>query len=921
MLTNHYPSAPRDDQPTAVLEQARAAKSMLISLSGLRGIGKTIWVRRLADDAGRFRVVSVSADSFEASFPFALADKVVRAAGHPNGVFEEGTTPDLASVIRSLLTTLSRNTSTARRLLLIIDNAHWIDEASLQALRFVLGRIAFSGACAVFSGLSPHTDDIATGIVHAEPGAWSDVRTVHLEPLDVAGVRAYISQVHGIEVSLRLAERIRELSGGLPLLIDAVVAAMEPPPGAARAHWDEDVRLPLRPESPITRQGYDTRPEVTCAVEIVSMLRDAVSAREVEQIATLLGDVVDVEAAIAEGLLIRAAPGTVRPFHDLFATDLRERLQPERKSAILAAAAESVSNPHRALLCRLDAATELDPELLLRVREAAESARATGNAERAIGYLRRAADLADPALRGELLVEACVLAGAAFVSPVVLDLLPELEALPRNPVRDLALLQTRQITGDIEWALAFVGELLATETDHPDAAVLRMHVTMMAVMIQLTTDDYAPVLDLLDAAREIARGVQAGATGVHDERLAPLPSAEEILLRATGLAVVASARTAETPRMLAEVESLSRLIHTAGASPALSDALTCRGGVLAGAGAIEAATADLERSLALAADGTVGWSLGHARVLLAYCWWLKGRVADARAMLEDAVVAALDSIDVASRPLVYLLRAVLAAEAGDEDSYAENQRIAREVTVTDYDTFGAELELLAVVQRARARNRPDEVLEALSPDALGGRWLAGAGIFTYRVEALAALGRAEEADRSLSELHERAGRDWSPIYGSLNWLEGRVAEAYGLHDRALRAYRLAAREGAPVPRAQALHDAGRLHILLGETAAGTRLLRQAAELFSDLGALPALRRTLALIEDVDPATIAGIEALSTREREVAQLAALGRTNAEIAESLYLATPTVAFHMRKVLAKLGLSSRRELGAVLSQTSPG
>jgi DNA-binding CsgD family transcriptional regulator len=77
-----------------------------------------------------------------------------------------------------------------------------------------------------------------------------------------------------------------------------------------------------------------------------------------------------------------------------------------------------------------------------------------------------------------------------------------------------------------------------------------------------------------------------------------------------------------------------------------------------------------------------------------------------------------------------------------------------------------------------------------------------------------------------------------------------------------------------------------------------------------------VRRALALIDDTDPAVLSGIESLSTREREIAMLVAQGRTNAQIAQSLYLATPTIAFHMRKVLAKLRLSSRRELSSVLA-----
>ncbi|MFF2053349.1 LuxR C-terminal-related transcriptional regulator [Leifsonia sp. NPDC058194] len=934
MPTCPHPALAPEDRPEAVAARARRANGTLVAVSGLAGVGKSTWLRQFAAASDRLRVVSVSADAFESSFPFALADKLAHAAGVRLGVLGDAGVPALLAVARVLLPALARGTSASRRLALVIDNAQWIDEPSVQALRFVLGRIAHDGVCVVLAGHAPRTDEIAAALVDAEPGAWDDVRRIVLEPLDAAGVREYISRVHDAEVSLRLASRIRELSGGLPVLLDAVVGAMERSADGRRTHWDEDVRLPHQPENPFRSAGADQPAAVIAAVEICAALRDAIGTNELAAIADALHERIDVEAAVSAGLLVRADADTVRAFHDLYATDVRARLAPERRSAILTTAAGVLDNPHRALICRLDAASgrdtgardpgaldtgALDADLLSAVRARAAEAARDGHPERAVDYLRRAADLADGTLRGELVVEACVLAGAAFVSPVVLDLLPELEGLPRDPVRDLAVLQTRQITGDVEWAVAFAAELAEQESGHPDAETLRMHAAMMAVMVQLTTDDYGPVLALLDRTRAVAEDLLARPRDLADRRLAPLPSAEEIRLRATGLAIVAAARIGDGDRVAAELGALSIAIASAADSPALSDALTCRAGVLAGIGGVDAAAADLERALALASRGVIGWSLGHARVLLAYCWWVQGRPVEAAGMLEDAAVAALDSIDVSSRPLVYLLRAVLAAEAGDGDAYETNRRVARDVTVTDYDTFGVELELLAAVQQARSAGRPEEVVAALSPEAIGARWLAGSAIFTYRVEALAELGRAEEADRELTRLRALAGTGWSPIYGSLEWLEGRVAEAFDLTEQAVRSYRAAAGHGSPRSRAQVALDAGRLLLRHGDRRAGERMLRSAADGFRVLGARPALLRALALLdgdeEGADPAHPDGLETLSGREREVAQLAARGLTNAEIADALFLSAPTVAFHMRKVLAKLGLRSRRELGGVL------
>ena len=295
----------------------------------------------------------------------------------------------------------------------------------------------------------------------------------------------------------------------------------------------------------------------------------------------------------------------------------------------------------------------------------------------------------------------------------------------------------------------------------------------------------------------------------------------------------------------------------------------------------------------------------------AYCTWLLGRTAEAAERLEEAIATVLDSVDVSARPLAYLLRAVLHATAGDDEGYAHDLRTAAEVTVTAYDTMGVELELLAAVVRARAEDRPDEVLEILSDERIGSRWLAGTSIFTYRVDSLAALGRAEEADRELARLTALAGTSWEPVFGGLAWLEGRVAEAYGLTERALRAYRRAAREGLPAPRAQAAFDAGRLLIAHGDREPGERLLGTAATRFRQLGAHAALRRISLVLDGSASAVDRSLERLSSREREVAVLAGSGLTNSEIAERLYLSPATAAFHMRNVLSKLEMRSRREL----------
>lgn len=906
-----------------VAERART-QAGLVLITGEAGMGKTVLLAEVRQRLQGFRVLDVRGDSFESDLSYAAVESLTRRlralVSTPLPAPRPG--DDALTVGRLLLDAID---GLHAPVCLLVDDAQWIDEASMRVFRFVARRLLERPFLAL-AAARPEAQSVLA-LHESLAGDMPNRATLELSALTVADTQQLAHHVLQHAVSRRTATRLTEATQGSPLLVSMLLRQLgESLTGAPHpAGWHMPRVLPLAAAVSHALEGATDATRT--GAELVAVLRTPVPFAQVGDIADLLGAAVDLRGAVSRGLVHwQEHDGVVwlEPAHAMLADALAARMPARRRMEIHRAAAQVLTG-HRALRHRVEAADHSDSRLVDELLAASRAAADLDQPETAMSYARSAVHLAStPTERERCLLEAGLLAMRTRRHELVFDLHAEIEALPVSLVRDTLLVELRVLTGDVPGAFALATDALATDEDTPDARLLRSRVAGAVPKLQMATRDFAPVIEQVASARRLLPLAPTDPGEVADPALRWMVEPVEEELRLLGWLVTAAGHARRDEVLEAAIAQMTALERHAPDSAGLADALITRARILILIGRLVDARADLTKANRLIRRFPACWTAGHGRTIYAHLLFLLGEWDESVTLADSAVALALDETDLSGWPAALTSSALVRAGRGEAQAVRERLDSAARARPGITGSYDVDLAWIARAELARALGDREGQLAAADAGAAIAAPSSTMGWLSYRIDALVALGRGAEAREALAGCTDPTRR-WQPHYGSLAWLQGRVAEAEGDRARALalyaRAYESEETVTLPLPLAVALRDAGRLLAAEHRAPEAARLLERAQAIFGRLGAGTYLAACTAELSGlagrhprVDPVADAlpdPFAALTTRERQVAHALVAGMTNKEIAELLYVSVTTVNFHVRNILSKLELRSRRDL----------
>jgi DNA-binding CsgD family transcriptional regulator len=912
--------------------QASAGAGGVLLVEGPAGIGKTALLDQLRQRATErgLSVLTARGGELERGFGFGVVRQLLEgavagasaaererltagAARLAEPVFTDvakGETSDVAFATLHGLYWLVVNLTERGPMVLVVDDVHWADEPSLRFLLHLAHRIAGLPVVlvlAVRSGAEKNRRDLDALLLEARPPI------VRPRPLGESAVAEMIRARLGQDAGGQLSRACAQATGGNPFLLSELLGEF-----ARKALSVSDI-------DPAT---VDTlAPErISAAVllRVEGLDRDAPAlARAVAVLGprarlSLCAQLADLDPrrarTLAAGLVDQAvlAPGEpLRFVHPIVRTAIYEELSPTEQSDLHAGAARLLVAEGEGLgsvaIHLLATAPNGDRDVVTMLCDASRSALAGGAPDTARALLRRALD--EPPDVAE--------------RPMVLFELGKAEHEIGDATAPSHLREAAEATTEPVMRARAV-EALAWTT-HPDARRQREQIALY--------ERSAAEVDQFD--RELALELEAARLGAlllnpdlpvrfedEAERFADMPAltGAECLLRSFVARRALTGGPIAVAGDLAEQAAAHPSLVSQGGHPLWRTNITI---CLVQAERYEVAEHLLSRAIRHAErKGSPQW--------LARALWLRGLGRHRRGDLKGAEADARAALDIQSLTYSYNKYPQLVPlidSLADQGRVDEGEELLAEHGM-DGDLSPSLFSILPLLARGRLRAAGGQHASARADleDALR-RIEQSRGMFPWANDARialvpvlraigdedAALDLAEESFATATAAESRRN-----VGGALR-VRGLLEGGKRGLDLLRQAADTLAESPALVWRAQACVDLGAALRREGRAVEARTVLREGMELAHRCAATPLADHAFDELRAAGgrPRRRAGVgaDALTTSERRVAELAARGASNKEIAQSLFVTLRTVEMHLSSVYAKLEIRSRHELGAAL------
>jgi DNA-binding CsgD family transcriptional regulator len=885
-----------------LVEDVRRAEGRALVLRGEAGIGKTALLEHLVASASELDVVRAVGVESEMELAFAslhqlcapMLDRLGRLPGPQRQALEivfglsAGAAPDRFVVGLAVLSLLSE-AAEERPLLWVVDDAQWLDHASALTLAFVARRLLAEPVGIVFAA--------------REPGP----ELQHVPELEVGGLgdhdaRALLDSTVQFVLDQAVRDRIIAETRGNPL------ALLELPRGLSAAELAGGFgALSVLPLSGRIEESYVRRlealPEDVRLLLLVAAAEPIGDPLLLANASERLGIEVSAIEAATGGLLALEERVTFR--HPLVRSAVYRSASDSDRRAVhlaLAEATDRTADPDRLAWHLAAAAAGPDEDVALELEHSAGRAQARGGLAAAAAFLQRAVALTgDSTRRVDRALAAAHASLGAGTFDVARGLLAAAELGPLDELQRARL--------DLLRAEAAYSESRGSAAP---SLLLRAAKALEPLDPQLAHETY---LDAWSSA--LFAGRLASSTGLHEvsreAQAAPWPAEHQrpsgLLLQGFSLAFT-EGRSAAAP-VLGQAAT-----GFAGSDVSVEELL--RWGWLATAAAVM--VWDYDTCLAVATRGVQLAREAGALTVLAVSVNVMTQAVVLGGEFERAalLVAEADGVIDATGTLVAPYGAlVLAGLRGREEEASDLiDGVIAEYTAGGQGT-AVQYALWARSVLLNGLGRYQEAMVAAlaasddTPELFVSVWA--------ELELLEAATRSEKPELARAA-HERIAG--ATAVAPTDWGLGLEARSRALLSEGTTAERLY-REGIErLGRTRLRPELARTHLLYGEwlRREGRRKdaraeLRTAHRMFNEIGmeafAERAGHELHATGETVRKRRAETRDDLTAQERQIAQLARDGLSNPEIGARLFLSPRTVEWHLRKVFAKLAISSRREL----------